>query len=186
MAFPPTSENLNAVGLDYTPAEKALFPQVGVENYYSSAVNLDVPYGVSYIAESVSPSVPPPANGEPVGLLVLSNVSSVSTAWSWGPYREYQSIDTAYSLLQSTLSKVNRDPRNVSAMSVTVQDSDIKAFRKWDYFPHFDSAALADGAYDKLNALQGCEKTYWTSGLNGMETVEWAIRAGQDVVNSYF
>lgn len=186
MAFPPTTENLNAVGLDYTPAEKALFPQVGVENYYSAAVKLQIPYGVSYIAESIAPGIPPPADGEPVGLLVLSNVSDVVTTWSWGPYRQYQSIDTARSLLQSTLSKINRDPRNVSTMSVTVQDSDVKAFRKWDYFPHFDSTDLANGAYDKLNKLQGSKKTYWASGLNGMETVEWAIRAGQDIVSSYF
>lgn len=186
MAFPPTTENLIAVGLDYTPAERDLFPQVGVENYYSAAVKLQVPYGNSYIASSVSPGVPPPALGEPVALLVLSNVSNVSTTWSWGPYREYQSIDTAYSLLKETLSKVNRNPRNVSTMSLTVQDSDVKAFRKWDYFPHFDSPALAAGAYDKFNTLQGCEKTFWTSGLNGMETVEWAIRGAQDIVNSYF
>lgn len=186
MAFPPTTENLNAVGLDYTPAERDLFPQVGVENYYSAAVKLQVPYGDSYIASSVSPGVPPPALGEPVALLVLSNVSNVSTTWSWGPYREYQSIETAYSLLKETLSKVNRNPRNVSTMSLTVQDSDVKAFRKWDYFPHFDSPALAAGAYDKFNKLQGCEKTFWTSGLNGMETVEWAIRGAQDIVNSYF
>jgi hypothetical protein len=186
MAFPPTTENLNAVGLDYTPAEKALFPQVGVENYYSAAIRLVVPYGISYIAESSSPIIPPPANGEPIALLVLSNISSVETTWSWGPYRKYQSIDTARALLKSTMSKVNRNPSNISAMNVAVQDTDIKAFRKWDYFPHFDSHDLANGAYDKLNKLQGSKKTYWASGLNGMETVEWAIRAGQDVVSSCF
>lgn len=186
MAFPPTTENLNAVGLDYTPAESALFPQVGVENYYSAAVKLQVPYGVSYIASGPSPGIPPPAIGAPVALLVLSNISDIVTPWSWGPYREYQSIDTARTLLKSTFSKINRDPRNVSTMSVTVLDSDIKAFNKWDYFPHFDTSALAAGAYEKFNALQGCQKTYWVSGLNGMETVEWAIRAAQDVVSSYF
>jgi hypothetical protein len=34
--------------------------------------------------------------------------------------------------------------------------------------------------------LQGCKNTYWASGLNGMELVEWAIKAGQDVVESYY
>ncbi|RDI78266.1 hypothetical protein Vi05172_g11772 [Venturia inaequalis] len=186
MAFPPTTENLDAVGLDYTPAERALFPHVGVENYYSSAVRLKVPFGTSYIASSASPGVPPPATGAPVALLVLSNVSDISTTWSWGPYREHQSIDTAYALLKETLSKVNRDPRNASTLSVPVDDGDIEDFRKWDYFPHFDTPALAAGAYAKFNALQGCEKTFWASGLNGMETVEWAIRGAQDIVSSHF
>lgn len=71
-------------------------------------------------------------------------------------------------------------------MSLQVRDEDIRAFRKWDYFPHFDGAALRGGAYGAFNELQGCEDTYWVSGLNGMETVEWAIRGAQDVVASYF
>ncbi|TID25967.1 FAD/NAD(P)-binding domain-containing protein [Venturia nashicola] len=186
MAFPPTTENLDAAGLDYTPAERTLFPKVNVENYYSSAVSLKVPYGNSYIASSSTPGIPPPALGEPVALLVLSNISNISTTWSWGPYREYQSIDTAYTLLKDTLSKVNRDPRDPNATSTVVQDEDVKAFRKWDYFPHFDGPALAEGAYETFNGLQGCNKTFWASGLNGMETVEWAIRGAQDIVTSYF
>ena len=29
-------------------------------------------------------------------------------------------------------------------------------------------------------------KTYYSSGLSGMEIVEWAIRDGRDVVDNYF
>ncbi|ORX98949.1 hypothetical protein BCR34DRAFT_606767 [Clohesyomyces aquaticus] len=186
MAFPPTLDNLRTAGLDISDEEDEVFAPVGIHNYFSSAVNLKLPFGVSYIQNSSSRTVPPPNDGEPVAVLRLSPNSTVSTAWSWGPYREFESEASAYNLLKSTLSKVNKDPRDVNAMSVELQSADIRAFRKWDYFPHFDTEQLKCGWYDKLNKLQGCKKTYWASGLNGMETVEWAIRAGQDVVDSYF
>jgi hypothetical protein len=186
LAFPPTSDNLNAAGLDITSTESDLFSEVGVNNYFSSAVRTIIPHVVSYIAESPSLGVPPPNNGEPIALLNLQNNSGISTTWSWGPYRQFESEDSAYQLLKTTLSKINLDPRNASSTPVPITDSDVKAFRKWDYFPRFDSPDLKNHAYDRLNALQGQKKTYYASGLNGMETVEWAIRAGLDVANSYF
>ena len=44
---------------------------------------------------------------------------------------------------------------------------------------------LADGFYDKLDKLQGKMNTFYASGLNGYETVEFALRAGRDVVEHY-
>ncbi|OCK99957.1 FAD/NAD(P)-binding domain-containing protein [Cenococcum geophilum 1.58] len=186
IAFPPTLENLKKTGLDLTRSETEVFAAVGVNNYFSAAVKLNIPYGVSFIAASSSPSIPPPNVGEPVALLLLNPASQIATSWSWGPYRQFESKEEARELLKTTLSKINKDPRNVTAMSVPVSEIDIRAFRKWDYFPHFDSPELKNDWYGKFNALQGKEKTFWASGLNGMELVEWAIRAGQDVVNSYF
>lgn len=188
MAFPPTPENLDNTGIDLTPAENDVFSKVGIHNYYSAATKFDLPYGVSYIEQSPSVGSPPPDEGEPIAVLQLYNTTTtkIATSWSWGPYREFQSESDALALLKETFSKINKDPRDVSAMSTPVTDGDVRAFRKWDYFPHFDTVDLEGGVYEKFNALQGSEKTYWASGLNGMETVEWAIRAGQDVVTSYF
>ena len=84
------------------------------------------------------------------------------------------------------MSKINSDPRDPSAQPKPVTDKDVLAFRKNAYFPHFDSAQLAGGWYDKFNALQGKKGTYYASGLNGFETVEFAVRAGLDVVDSFF
>jgi hypothetical protein len=185
MAFPPTIENLERAGLDLTKEENDVFKDVGVHNYFSSAVEFELPFGVSYIAESENPTVPPPNDGEPVAVLRLNEQSNVSTSWSWGPYKEFQSESSARELLKDTLSRINKDPRNETEPAEPVTDDDVKAFRKWDYFPHFDTEPLQNDAYGKLDELQGCKKTYWASGLQGMETVEWAIRAGKDVVNSY-
>jgi hypothetical protein len=186
LAFPPTTENLKNAGLDITPAESAVFKLVGVNNYFAAAVKLLLPYNVSYIGSSKSPAVPPPNEGEPVALLDLQPTSRIATSWSWGPYRQFQSEADARRLLQTTLSKINKDPRKVNAMSVQVTNSDIRAFRKWDYFPRFDGPDLKNDAYAKYNALQGQKNTFYASGLNGMETVEWAIKGAQEVVSSHF
>jgi hypothetical protein len=53
------------------------------------------------------------------------------------------------------------------------------------YFPHFDRRELERGFYAKFNALQGQNNTYYASGLNGFEIVEFAIRAGRDVVDTF-
>lgn len=188
LAFPPTLENLQAAGLDLTEDEHTVFGPVGVHNYYSSAVEFEgLPFGVSYIgASNISAAQPPPNDGQPVAALRLHENSNIVTWWSWGPYRVYQDISTAYDLLKTTLSRINKDPRNATAASAPVTDEDIYAFRKWDYFPHYDSQQLAQGYFAKFNALQGQKKTYYASGFNGFENVEWALRAGRDVADSYF
>ena len=182
MAFPPTIENLERAGLDITQDENDVFKNVEVHNYFSSAVEFELPFGVSYIEQSANAAVPPPNNGEPVAVLRLSEQSNVSTSWSWGPNNVYYPIESAYALLKSSMSEINKDPRNATEAPETITDDDVKAFRKWDYMPHFNTGPLEDGVYAKLDKLQGSKKTYWASGLQGMETVEWAIRAGQDVV----
>lgn len=185
-AFPPSITNLERAGLDLTEEEYDVFSEVDTHNYFSSAVEFELPFGVSYIANSSNSSVPPPNIGEPVAVLRLSAASNVSTSWSWGPDNEYQSEASARDLLQTTMSKINKDPRNVTAQAQPLSSDEIRAFRKWDYFPHFGSEALRNGAYGYLNRIQGCNKSFWASGLNGMEIVEWAIRAGQDVVDTYY
>lgn len=146
-----------------------------------------LPFGVSYIANSTNSSVPPPNDMEPVAVLRLAAASNVSTSWSWGKDNVFESESTARDILKSTLSKINKDPRNMTAQAAPVTDMAVKAFKKWDYFPHFGSEALRGGAYGHFNRLQGCKKSFWASGgLGGMEIVEWAIRAGQDVVDAYY
>lgn len=85
--------------------------------------------------------------------------------------------------MKSTLSQVNK---NLNPGARDINGGDVLAFQKHDYFPHFDPEQLAAGFYDKFNALQGQQHTYYASGLNMFETVEFAIRAGYDVADSYF
>lgn len=184
-AFPPNLANLERVGVDLTEEEYTTFANVSTHQYYSSAIEFELPYGVSYVAASASPYVPPPNDGQPVAILHLIRNSNVSVAWSWGPY-DFQTEKAAKNLLIKSLSEINKDPRNATAPSQPFNETDVKAFRKWDYFPHFETDALADGAYKKFNALQGHKKSYYASALSGMEIVEWALRSGYDIVDTYF
>ncbi|KAF1941829.1 FAD/NAD(P)-binding domain-containing protein [Clathrospora elynae] len=184
-AFPPNIDNLERVGVDLTELEHDTFQNVTTHQYYSSTVELELPFGVSYIANSSSPTEPPPNDGEPVALLHLTEKSNISVVWSWGPY-EIQTVEAARNLLIESLSEINKDPRNATEPAKPVTNNDVKAFKKWDYFPHFGGDALSAGAYAKLNRLQGQKKTYYASGLSGMEIVEWAVRGGLDVVDTYF
>ncbi|EAT85674.1 hypothetical protein HBI56_142010 [Parastagonospora nodorum] len=184
-AFPPSIASLERAGVDLSEEEYDTFRNVTTHQYYSSAVELEMPFSVSYIANSTNAAVPPPNLGEPVAVLRLSQQSNVSVAWSWGPY-EYQTEKAGRDLLIKSMSALNKDPRNATKPAAPFGENNIKAFKKWDYFPHFGTDALRSGAYASLNKLQGCKKSYWASGLSGMEIVEWAIRGGHEVVDTYF
>lgn len=184
MAFPPTVSSLTAANLVLSPGEIDVFSPVHLNAYYSAAVNMPtVPYNMSFSAASSSPLVPCPAAGEPVYWLRLFPGSSIATTWSWS---SVPNPAGAYALLKSTLSMLNHDPSSEESISQAVTDDDVKAFAAPDYFPHYDSETLAGGIYERYNALQGQQKTYYCSALDGFEIVEFALRAGIDLVESFF
>ena len=171
---------LQAANLDISADETIVFSPVGITEYWSGAVSVAAPGGFRYEAETYE------AVGQPSAFVRLFNESSVATTWSWGKYRGSRTMEEARILLKETLSKVNKDPRNATELPRPVTDDDVKEFKKWDYFAHYDPRELSAGFYGKFNALQGKQNTYYASGLNGFETVEFAIRAGKDVVDTYF
>ena len=207
LAFPPVIHALNAANLDLDQKEAAIFSPVGIIKYWSGAVRVDTPYGDAFsgflnknFLEIVSMVIGgsgsnatfreylpwlPKAAGEPVAFIRIFPQSDIATTWSWGKYRSDQTLGEAKSLLKEVISKLNKDPQDASAKPKPITDADVKDFRQWDYFPHFDGQELDHGFYAKFNALQGHKNTYYASALNGFETVEFAIRAGQDVVDSY-
>ncbi|KAG4428390.1 hypothetical protein IFR05_016129 [Cadophora sp. M221] len=182
LAFPPTVPALQAAKLTLTPDEVTVFSPLLLTSYFSAAVRLQTPRNLSFSAAS-PPTIPVAATGAPVSLLHLFNSSDIATTWSWG---NNTSTAVARQLLKDTLSKINKDPTNPAAVPVPVTDKDILGFQSNEYFPHFGPQELAGGWYDKFNKLQGVKKTYFASGLNGFETVEFAIRAGSEIVETFF
>lgn len=187
LAFPPTVDALTSAGLEVSAKEKELFTAVRIINYFSGAVSMDVPAGDLYYANSTSPAVPPSAEGQPVGFIRLFNESNVVTTWSWGALNQTYTEPQARQILINALSRVNKNaPGDPASTSVSITEADIHAFRKNDYFPHVSGADLVDGWYGRFDALQGQEGTYYASGLNGFEMVEYALRAGKSVVDTHF
>lgn len=186
LAFPPTVDALAAAGLDVSDEEEDLFGAVQLINYFSGAVSMAVPAGDLYYANSTSAAVPPAAEGEPVGFIRLFPDSDVVTTWSWGARNATYTEAQGKRVLLETLSRTNKPaPGDAASAAVAVTAADVHAFRRHDYFPHVGGAALAGGWYARFDALQGRQRTYYASGLNGFEMVEYALRAGKDVVDTY-
>jgi hypothetical protein len=197
---------LEAANLDISADERAVFSPVGIIKYWSGAVRVATPDGMAFtgflretfiglisqvLGKHFIPLLDfipwlPKAAGEPVAVLRLFNESDIATTYSWGKYGSNQTLEEAKVLLKQTISKINKDPRDAAAIPKPITDDDIKDFREWDYFPHYDKAQLDQGYYVKFDQLQGSKNTYYASGLNAFETVEFAIRAGKDIVDSYF
>lgn len=185
LAFPPTVPALQAANLQLSPAEQTVFSSVLLTAYYSGAVHLQTPRNLGFSEKTATPATPVSAIGEPIAFLYMFNSSDIATTWSWGK-THIISPGIARILLRAVLSKINKDPNDSTAVSKMVTDADIVGFQANDHFPHFAGDQLKEGWYAKFNALQGVNNTYYASGLNGFETVEFALKAGIDVVQSYF
>ncbi|KAJ6505296.1 FAD/NAD-P-binding domain-containing protein [Mycena sanguinolenta] len=185
LAFPPTVKLLAAANLDLTAAEEDLFSSVQLTNYWSGAVSMEIPADQLWYANSSSPAVPPAPEAQPVGFIRLFNESNVVTTWSWGASNVSYTNEQAYDLLLSTLSLVNYANPSNPTDAVPITADDVKAFRVHNYFPHVSGADLAAGWYQRFDKLQGTNATYYASGLNGFESVEFALRAGLNVVQTY-
>ncbi len=137
------------------------------------------PVGYGYSAETFEP------NGRPSAFMRLFANSDVATSWSWGTTGGGVTIDEAKRLLRETIYPFNKNPHATSHPRV-VTDAEIRGLTVTDYFPRYEPAELRAGFYKKFGELQGQQNTYYASGFNGFETVEFAVRAGKDVVKSHF
>ncbi|RGP64263.1 FAD nadp-binding domain-containing [Fusarium sporotrichioides] len=187
IAFPPTYQALKESGLVLSAAERTLFTQVGVNSYFSSAVRMDkLGDNLTVSQELPDPLTPFKAEGQPVYIVPLHPESRIISVYS-ADNPEHPSVPRVKGLLIRDLSKINKDLEDAHAVSTKINAADIRAFSgEIDYFPHLGSEALAGGWYKKFNILQGKDHTYFTSGLNSFELVEYTIRAARDLVATHF
>jgi len=187
LAFPPTVEALEGAGLILSREEEDLFSAVRVVNYFSSAVKMrQLPGNVSFSPLKTDPFTPVAPEGQPIFFTALHPGSGVANVWSWDADDATKDISRVRRLLTETLSKYNKDPKDTAQKPTPVRDKDVIGFSAvTDYFPHVGPAELDGGWYARFNALMGTSHTYYASGLNSFETVEFALRAGQDIVESY-
>ncbi|KAJ8089722.1 hypothetical protein PM082_014990 [Marasmius tenuissimus] len=182
----PTSRS--GIAMDLSDAERNVFSKVGMTSYISGAVRMpDVPVNITYS------QLPTRDVGQPILATKCFVESSILTTYSWGPFKAYGrsdiSLEEARRLLIETYSALDFGPAasgsTGESIRVTIKDEDIRDFKEWDYFPRFQPADIADGIYDRYNALQGYKSTYWASGLNSFELVEFALRSGREIVDTY-
>jgi len=187
LAFPPTSEALKESGLSLSRGEKSLFSQVDVNGYFSSAVRMShLGHNLSVSQELPNPLAPFKPEGQPVYLTPLHANSNIVNVYSVDDPSHPNAARVKKHLVQD-LSKINRDLQKPNSKVGALDAADIRAFSgKIPYFPHVSPESLADGWYKKFNGLQGEDRTYYTSGLNCFELVEYTIRAARDLVKTHF
>jgi glycine/D-amino acid oxidase-like deaminating enzyme len=66
------------------------------------------------------------------------------------------------------------------------QLQEVHLHQPWAFMPHFGSDDLGDGALDRLDALQGRNRTCHTGGLPAFELVESTVAHAQDLVRRQF
>ncbi|MFL7839068.1 MAG: FAD-dependent oxidoreductase [Candidatus Promineifilaceae bacterium] len=58
--------------------------------------------------------------------------------------------------------------------------------RRWSYFPHVETADMAGGFYERLEALQGQRHTYYCGEIMSFSTLECCAYYAQDLVDRFF
>jgi hypothetical protein len=176
--------------LGLSPAEEAVFSAVRTTNYFSAAVRLDTPPLSFFQIATETPYSSPEVAGQPVSVEGQYNNSDISLLYALASHS--QSVEEVAEVVLQTLSRINGDPADnddeeEGGGTAPVTDRDIKAFRHHPYyFPNFEADALRGGLYDSFNGLQGANRTYFTSGLNRVEHVEYVVLSAREVVQRYF
>lgn len=62
----------------------------------------------------------------------------------------------------------------------------VVAARRWSYFPHVETADMADGFYERLEALQGQRRTFYCGEIMSFSTLECCARYARDLVERFF
>ncbi|KAI9038314.1 FAD/NAD(P)-binding domain-containing protein [Aspergillus affinis] len=87
LAFPPAVSALKSANLDLSEGEHEVFGPVGINSFYSGAVKMSTPHGMTFGAASPHPGLPPDATGDPVVCKKLHGHLDIAITSSWGPYR---------------------------------------------------------------------------------------------------
>ncbi|MDH6454626.1 MULTISPECIES: FAD-dependent oxidoreductase [unclassified Streptomyces] len=73
---------------------------------------------------------------------------------------------------------------DVAALGGRLEEVHLR--REWAFMPHFGGEDLREGALDRLDALQGRNRTYYVGGLPAFELVECTVAHAQDLARHHF
>lgn len=163
---------------DLPPATQALFAQIRTQPYHTVVCRVQ---GMPALAMGLIPgnadghvlciNRPPRADGQPsdVCAFYLMNREGLSSA----QLHEHIRADMAA-------------VKTMDGQPARWQVGELVHDAGWAYFPHVDSAALAAGFYDQLDAIQGQHNTWFCGGLLGFETVHNTLAVAEDLVERHF
>jgi hypothetical protein len=165
-------QTLAGLPMALDPDETALFAPVTSGNFFTMVCDAEgIGYGLyCNIVEGNALSLP--SSGVPIFMGRLWEGSPVLNV-----YAEADAGVTEEAVLPQMLAALQR-------MNITV--GRVHTVRRWRYFPHAPSQALADGFYRKYEAAQGRHATYYAGSVACFECVEDSIEYAVDLVQRLF
>ena len=163
----PLDESLNF--MDATAVEAELFSKIKYTDYRTYVCRLEnFPNQTGFIPAHFSPS----KRGHPV---------------FW--YKRYSDSDiyTIYVLSDFTVTDAVI-LHNIEDCIYKLGGRLIKVeqIAKWKYFPHVNTKEMQDGFYNKLEELQGLNRTYYLGELLNFSTIELTAAYAKDLAGRFF
>ncbi len=154
--------------LDCTPEEKTIFDRIKTRDYHVLVTRVTgVPHQIIDGVHHLEPGAPweilQPWPGADVAVFYFSDPPDPN------PDRLRENA-----------------ARSLAAVYPGAGVGELVEHKRWAYFPHFDTNDLAAGIYDRLESLQGANRTAYTGGLLAFETVETVVEYSKALVARIF
>ena len=113
----------------------------------------------------------------------------------WGVAKQWLDSDFTqfYTRVDSEEGDVQQQVEDGAAALVKMMGGRIKdnednwqTYTRWPYFQHVDGEAIRDGWYDKLQAQQGVNRTFYVGGATNFELIEPIAEYAKHLVATHF
>ena len=173
IAMPPEVPDIGF--LDITADEKTLFKSIETERFFTTVCKVQ---------------------GLPAGVVATIPLNDLDAGEYTGYIRDYTNLPIAsfFTIAQNkniTGKDVEKKISEVLTRIPPYQGMEPKVLtfieqKEWKYFPHFNLEGTAAGAYNKLEALQGKNNTFYASSLFSFECVGNSAAYAKRLVTTHF
>jgi predicted NAD/FAD-binding protein len=173
IALPPEVPDI--LFLDITPDEKDLFARIQYERFFTTVCKIQ---------------------GLPAGVVATIPYNDLEAGEYTGYIKDYSALPIAsfFTIAYSAAITGEVVVKKIDEVLRRVQPYDGKQpkvlevieQKEWKYFPHFDVAAMSEGAYNDLEELQGKNHTFYASSLFSFECVGNSAAYAKRLVTTHF
>lgn len=173
LACPFDLPNMEALGLDIEPGERELFSKIENHTFVTTAVRMKgLPTGVVG-------TIPLPALGDYTGYIKVYEKSDTTVFFTL--------TKEASPEHSQVLEQIKETIEAIPAQNgVKPQMGEVIQQKTWPYFPHPSLYDMADGYFDKFQALQGHRATFYTGSLLEMENVGNTVANAKHLIETLF
>lgn len=200
LACPMSHEILDKFG--FSEQERELFVRV---QSYSYCLTSFMTKGVK-MPQPIAASLPLPAMGKPWAITQQFPESNVFQFYSRVPpelldmpdVQPHHIVDHPADTPETSTPgfKESIDPvrgkivgevrKVIELLEGKIDNNQWHTYDRWCYFQHVTATDMRDGFYQKLEALQGTNRTFYTGALLNFELVECSIAYSKQLVNKHF